>query len=253
MKGYVAQRRGRYYVVIYEGRDPVTGKERRTWHPAGTDRTEAERLATKLAAVETKRVGAVRSLTFGAYLTSQWLPAKKLYLATSTYRGYERNVQLHILPALGRTSIRRLRYQQIESLSVTSPHPHPETPTERPPSGRNHRASGKRHHDSPRPRPPKPIAQHSPRAGNSGMWNRNGVDGAAISWARRSSGLRFTERTRPGARVARWCLPVPFGERHPDCSRFCAALRSSARRRCSSRCCSASCSQRASSAARPAT
>ena len=38
MKGYIAQRRGRYYVVIYEGRDPVTGKERRTWHPAGTDR-----------------------------------------------------------------------------------------------------------------------------------------------------------------------------------------------------------------------
>lgn len=64
MKGYVGQRRGRYY----EGRDPVTGKERRTWHPAGTDRVEAER------------------------------PAKKLHLATSTYRAYERNVQLNILP-----------------------------------------------------------------------------------------------------------------------------------------------------------
>jgi hypothetical protein len=40
----------------------------------------------------------IRSLTFGAYLTSQWLPAKKLHLATSTYRGYERNVRNHILP-----------------------------------------------------------------------------------------------------------------------------------------------------------
>src|SRR3546814_17389898 len=70
----------------------------------------------KLAAKETRRVEAVRSLTFGAYLTSQWLPAKKLYLATSTYRGYERNVTRHILPALGRTGLRRLRYQQIESL-----------------------------------------------------------------------------------------------------------------------------------------
>lgn len=29
MKGYVRQRRGRFYAVIYEGRDPVTGKERR--------------------------------------------------------------------------------------------------------------------------------------------------------------------------------------------------------------------------------
>ena len=48
---------------------------------------------------------------------------KKLHLATSTYRGYERNVQLHILPVLGRISIRRLRYQQIESLYDTLLHP----------------------------------------------------------------------------------------------------------------------------------
>ncbi len=123
MKGYVAQRRGRYYAAIYEGRDPVTGKERHTWHPAGTDRAEAERLTKKLAAAEAKRVGAVRSLTFGAYLTSQWLPAKKLHLATSTYGGYERNVHRHILPVLGRTSTRRLRYQQIESLYDALLHP----------------------------------------------------------------------------------------------------------------------------------
>lgn len=116
MKGSVKKRGDRYYAVIYEGRDPVTGKERRSWHPAGTDRAEAERLAAKLAATETARVGAVRSLTFGAYLTGQWLPAKKLHLATSTYRGYERNVHRHILPTLGRVSIRRLRYQQIEAL-----------------------------------------------------------------------------------------------------------------------------------------
>jgi len=71
MNGYIAQRRGRFYVVIYEGRDPVTGKELRRWHPAGTDRAAAERLATKLAAEETRRIEAVRSLTFGAYLTSR--------------------------------------------------------------------------------------------------------------------------------------------------------------------------------------
>ena len=123
MKGYMKKRGDRYYAMIYEGRDPVTGKERRRWHPAGSDRAEAERLAAKLAAAETSRVDAVRSLTFGAYLTSQWLPAKKLHLATSTYRGYERNVARHILPALGRVSIRRLRYQQIEALYDTLLHP----------------------------------------------------------------------------------------------------------------------------------
>ncbi|MCZ7528666.1 MAG: site-specific integrase [Acidimicrobiia bacterium] len=123
MNGYLAQRRGRFYVVIYEGRDPVTGKELRRWHPAGADRAEAERLAEKLAVEETRRVQAIRSLTFGAYLTGQWLPAKKLHLATSTYKGYERNVRRHVLPVLGRTGLRRLRYQQIESLYDALLHP----------------------------------------------------------------------------------------------------------------------------------
>jgi integrase len=48
MHGYVARKRDRYYAVIYEGLDPITGRERRSWHPAGTDRDEAERLAARL-------------------------------------------------------------------------------------------------------------------------------------------------------------------------------------------------------------
>ena len=38
MKGYVARKGDRWYAVICEGLDPVTGKERRRWHrpvPAG--------------------------------------------------------------------------------------------------------------------------------------------------------------------------------------------------------------------------
>lgn len=132
MNGYIAQRRDRFYVIIYEGRNPVTGKEQRRWHPAGTDRADAERIVKKLAAEETRRVEGVRSLTFGAYLTSQWLPAKKLHLATSTYRGYERNVMLHILPVLGRTGLRRVRYQQIESLYDSLLHPTKRPPQHRP-------------------------------------------------------------------------------------------------------------------------
>jgi integrase len=123
MSGYIAQRRGRFYVVIYEGTDPVTGKEQRSWHSAGTDRHEAERLAARLTAGKTRRHETRRSLTFGAYLTDQWLPAKKLHLATSTYRGYERNVHLHIIPTLGRIQLRRLRFQQIEALYDTLLHP----------------------------------------------------------------------------------------------------------------------------------
>ena len=36
--GYITRKNNHWYVVIYEGLDPATGKERRKWHPAGTDR-----------------------------------------------------------------------------------------------------------------------------------------------------------------------------------------------------------------------
>ena len=49
MKGYVARKGDRYYAVIYEGIDPITGRERRRWHPAGTDLNDAETLAAHLA------------------------------------------------------------------------------------------------------------------------------------------------------------------------------------------------------------
>jgi hypothetical protein len=103
--GHVARKRARYYAVIYEGLDPVTGRERWTWHPAGTDHAEAEALAARLAAERDGRNDQIRSLSFGAYLTGRWLPAKKLELRTSTYRGYVHKTQRHILPALrGRRS-----------------------------------------------------------------------------------------------------------------------------------------------------
>ena len=49
MKGYVAKKGNRWYAVIYEGLDPITGRERRSWHAAGTLRADAERLAARLA------------------------------------------------------------------------------------------------------------------------------------------------------------------------------------------------------------
>ena len=30
---YIVQRHSRFYVVAYDGLDPLTGRERRRWHP----------------------------------------------------------------------------------------------------------------------------------------------------------------------------------------------------------------------------
>ncbi len=123
MQGHVARKRDRFYAVIYEGLDPITGREKRSWHPAGTDRDEAEALARRLAAERDGRNDEVRALTFGAYLTGHWLPAKKLTLTTSSHRGYVHKTQRHILPALGRKRLRRLRPQHLERLYDSMLHP----------------------------------------------------------------------------------------------------------------------------------
>ncbi len=116
MDGYIARKGNRWYAVIYHGLDPVTGREQRTWHAAGTDRAAAERLARKLATETVGRDDGNRSLTFGAYLTQRWLPGKKVELASTTFAGYRRLVERHILPTLGGVKIRRLTPDQLEQL-----------------------------------------------------------------------------------------------------------------------------------------
>jgi hypothetical protein len=64
-----------------------------------------------------------RSLSFGAYLTTRWLPGKKLELARSTWDGYRRKIDRHILPTLGKVAIRRLRPHHLEALYDQKLHP----------------------------------------------------------------------------------------------------------------------------------
>jgi integrase len=123
MKGYVARKGERWYAVIYEGLDPVTGRERRSWHPAGTHRKDAEQLAARLASELNGRDDEVRSLTFGAYLTERWLPGKRLALADFTWDGYRRKIDRHVLPMLGRIPIRRLRDHHLEQVYDHKLHP----------------------------------------------------------------------------------------------------------------------------------
>jgi integrase len=123
MKGYVARKGNRWYAVVYEGLDPVTGKELRRWYSAGTTRGEAEELAGRLAAELNGRNDEVRSLTFGAYLTGTWLPGKRITLAESTWDGYRRKIDRHIIPAIGHLRIRRLRVHHLEALYERMLHP----------------------------------------------------------------------------------------------------------------------------------
>jgi len=80
-------------------------------------------LAARLAAKLNGRNDGGRSLTAGAYLTTRWLPGKKLELAYSTWDGYRRKIDRHILPTLGKVPIRRLRPHHLEALYDQKLHP----------------------------------------------------------------------------------------------------------------------------------
>ena len=117
MKGYVVRKGNQCYAVIYEGLDPITGREHRRRHPAGPDREQADALAHRLADDRLRDRSPRRSsLTVGVYMTQRWLPANQARLRPSTRAGYDRNIRLHIVPRIGRVPLRPLRPDHIERL-----------------------------------------------------------------------------------------------------------------------------------------
>jgi hypothetical protein len=47
---YIISRNSQFYVVVYDGIDPRTNKERRRWHAAGRLRADAEAIAERITA-----------------------------------------------------------------------------------------------------------------------------------------------------------------------------------------------------------
>jgi len=115
MKGYVVQKGSRFYAVIYGGVDPMTGRERGRWHPAGTDKDDANELAARLAA-QASPTRAAAGLTVATFMRPRWLPAKRVSLRPSTWDGDRRLVELHAVPRLGGNPLRRLQASHLQVL-----------------------------------------------------------------------------------------------------------------------------------------
>jgi len=116
MRGHIAKKGNRYYAVIYEGTDPVNGRERHRWYPGGGTRKEAERLLTEL--VKRNHDGDYRAperITLGTYLVERWLPTKKAQLRPSTFDSYRRNTEIHVIPRIGPIPLQRLTPEDLDS------------------------------------------------------------------------------------------------------------------------------------------
>lgn len=112
---YIVQRRDRFYVVTYDGLDPLTGKERRRWHPVGNDRVEAESVAERL---ERERPDAAPAtggpIALAMFLTETWMPQKRRQVRATTAYRYAWFVDRYIVPAIGDVPLRRLRIDHLE-------------------------------------------------------------------------------------------------------------------------------------------
>jgi len=114
---YIVQRKDRFYVVAYDGLDPLTGKERRRWHPVGNARDEAEAIAAHLDEQrEVPPPSTGGSITFGTFLTETWVPQKRRHVRATTAYRYAWFVEHYINPAMGDIPLRRLRADHLDGL-----------------------------------------------------------------------------------------------------------------------------------------
>lgn len=115
-----AKGRERYFVLV----DEITheGKRRRRWHsdPATGSGFTSKRAAEAHAASLVRSVGVGTYVepshdTFGSWLDT-WLLLVKPSLKPSTWASYEKNLRLHVKPALGSSELRRLSPVDLDRL-----------------------------------------------------------------------------------------------------------------------------------------
>jgi integrase len=115
MRGSIQKKGKRWYAVVYDGVNPATGQYRRRWVPAGTRRGDAEKLLADLVKRSHQGETVVsEKLTLGEYLTTRWLPVQEARLRRSTYDSYRRNIELHVIPALGERLLDKLTVEDID-------------------------------------------------------------------------------------------------------------------------------------------
>jgi integrase len=115
MRGTIQKKGRKWYAVVYDGVNPATGEYRRRWVQAGTRRGDAEKLLAELVKRAHRGETVVsEKLTLGQYLTERWLPVQESRLRKSSFDSYRRNIELHVLPALGKRQLDRLAPEDID-------------------------------------------------------------------------------------------------------------------------------------------
>jgi hypothetical protein len=121
MRGHVAEKRGRYYLVFDVGRETATGRRKQRWH-SGPDRKgyESKRAAERalrqmLTSVDHGTYVDPSTLTVGQYL-EDWLPTMRL--RPSTMNVYRTQLAAYVLPGIGNARLQALTPDMLDALYV---------------------------------------------------------------------------------------------------------------------------------------
>lgn len=98
----------RWYVVIDRGFDHE-GRRRQKWHGGFRTRREAEAARAKLVnEVNTGSYVVPGRTTLGDWIRDSWLKMTEPRVKPTTFYSYRRNLELHVLPALGSKLLQQL-------------------------------------------------------------------------------------------------------------------------------------------------
>jgi integrase len=115
MRGTIQKKGKKWYAVVYDGVNPATGEYRRRWVQAGTRRGDAEKLLADLVKRAHRGETVVsEKLSLGEYLTERWLPIQEARLRKSSFEAYRRNIELHVVPGLGKRQLDQLTPEDID-------------------------------------------------------------------------------------------------------------------------------------------
>ncbi|BFH66202.1 site-specific integrase [Paenibacillus dendritiformis] len=115
MRGHIAKKGNKYYIVIDMDRDEVTGKRKQKWLSGYDKKREAERALPSIlsAFIDGSYVEPTKK-TFGEIM-GKWLQDKKTSVKHGTWKSYKWLVETHITPKLGRVQMTKLKPEHLHT------------------------------------------------------------------------------------------------------------------------------------------
>ena len=112
MRGHI-RRRGQKWAVVVDVSPDESGRRRQRWHSGYDTRRAAQKeLAEILGRLQDGAYVEPHKVTIASFMR-EWLEARRAQLRPSTWHGYRKNLEAHVVPHLGSVPIQQLTPQRL--------------------------------------------------------------------------------------------------------------------------------------------